>query len=159
MASMVAMALITFAGILVFVLSTPGKMTLRLEGTGYKDTNEEIFQDFEAEEGMTFSVSFIHSVNKSEVKETYEIRSGEIFLISCLYSSFGAGVATEIEEGQSLSYTENGEMLISDIDVKMNNLSYIVGTVSDHILEINEEEISLSQLCGKNSTVRFGIIK
>ena len=41
----------------------------------------------------TFSISFKHSVNKSDVEEGYRIYKGCIYLEWCLYSAFGAGVA------------------------------------------------------------------
>lgn len=46
-------------------------------------------------------------------------------------------------------------MIVSGFDTPMPNLQYIVGTVSDHILTVNGEEISLRDLCGRNSLVRF----
>ena len=156
------MVFLAVAAVLVFLLFMPVKTVLVLEGESANqaiDAEKRVFAKYEAKEGTTFAVSFIHSVNKSRVKEGYIIKDNEIYLTNCLYSGFGAGVATEVEEGQTLSYTEDGEMLISNIDRKMNGLSYIVGTVSDHVLEINGEEISLRGLCGKNSTVRFKIEK
>ncbi|MGL4791287.1 MAG: DUF1850 domain-containing protein [Anaerotignaceae bacterium] len=149
------MVLVTIAGVLIFVLFTPGKTVLQLRNS---DTNE-IYSQYEAYEGMTFSVSFVHSVNKSRVLEGYIIKEGQIYLDSCTYSGFGAGVATEVEEGQTLSYNDDGEMVITGFNRKMNNLSYIVGTVSDHIFNINDEEISLRDLCGRNSTVRFEVLE
>lgn len=127
----------------------PGKLVLSNGDTG------EVYAEYKVKEGDCFSVSFIHSVNKSEVKESYEIKKDGIYLQDCLYSDFGAGVATEIEDGQKLSYTDDGKMLISGFDRKIEHLSYIVGTVSDHVLEINGEEISLRELCGRNSVVHF----
>jgi len=115
----------------------------------------KVYARYDAEEGTRFSVAFIHSVNKTEVKETYEIKDDGIYLQECLYSGFGAGVATEVGEGQTLTYTEDGRMLITGYNIKIPSLSYIVGTVSDHILEINGVEISLRELCGRNSVVRF----
>ena len=112
---------------------------------------------YPVEEGELFSVSFIHSVNKSLVKETYRISLSEdaIFVESCEYSAFGAGVATQVEEEQTLSYTPEGHMLLSGIHQKIPHLSYIVGTVYDHILEIHGQQINLRELCGRNSTVSF----
>ena len=127
----------------------PGKLVLSNGDTG------EVYAAYKVKEGDCFSVSFIHSVNKSQVKESYEIKKDGIYLQDCLYSDFGAGVATEIEDGQKLSYTDDGKMLISGFDRKIEHLSYIVGTVSDHVLEINGEEISLRELCGRNSVVHF----
>ncbi len=102
-----------------------------------------------------FSITFVHSVNKSPVTDVYEIRNGDIYVVRTIYYSFGAGVQTEIEEGQTLEYGEDGSMIVSGFDRPMDNLSYIVGTVSDHILEINGNSVSLRELCGRNTTVRF----
>ena len=76
-------------------------------------------------------------------------------MIKTIYYSCGAGVKTEIEEGQTLEYGEDGSMIVSGFDRPMDNLSYIVGTVSDHILEINKSSIKLRELYGRNTTVRF----
>lgn len=113
------------------------------------------FAAYPATEGMTFSVTFIHSVNQSPVCDVYQIRHGGIYVIETHYSSFGAGVQTQLEPGQRLTYGNNGEMIISGFNKKFERLSYIVGTVSDHILQINGKKISLRNLCGKNSTVVF----
>lgn len=102
-----------------------------------------------------FSITFVHSVNNSPVTDVYEIRNGEIYVVRTIYYSFGAGVQTEIEKGQILEYGEDGSMIISGYDRRMNGLSYIVGTVSDHVLEINGNIVSLRELCGQNSTVKF----
>jgi hypothetical protein len=60
-----------------------------------------------------------------------------------------------IGEGQILEYGDDGSMIVSGFERRMDNLSYIVGTVSDHTLYINNESISLRELCGRNATVRF----
>lgn len=145
------MAIIAIAAMLVLLLFWPGKTVMQL----CDGASGRIYAQFEVEDGTKFSISFIHSVNKSPVEEGYFVKDMDIYLDTCLYSAFGAGVATEIEEGQSLTYTEDGQMLITGFNRKINELSYIVGTVSDHILKINGEEISLRDLCGRNSTVRF----
>lgn len=46
-------------------------------------------------------------------------------------------------------------MIIDGMDTEMKDLIYIVGTVYDHILHVNGEEINLTELCGKNSAVAF----
>lgn len=117
----------------------------------------KIIQSYPLANHETFAVSFIHSVNNSIVKEGYTVVDGEIYVESCLYKNFGAGVATEVEPPQKLEYLSDGSMLITGFHRKIENLSYIVGTVSDHILWIGDQEISLTELCGKNCTVRFEI--
>ncbi len=135
--------------IFVQVLPKNGSLVLLDGDTG------EVYGKFEADIDSRFSVTFIHSVNKSAVEELYQIKEDGIYLEECIYSAFGAGVATEVEDGQTLTYTDDGKMIISGFDRKIDNLSYIVGTVSDHVLKINDEEISLRDLCGRNSVVHF----
>jgi len=94
-------------------------------------------------------------VNKTPVKETYKIKNNEIYLEKCTYKSFGAGVLTELSENEKLEYDVDGNMVVSGINVHIPKLSYIVGTVSDHVLSINGKEISLRDLCGKNATAVF----
>ena len=106
--------------------------------------------------GDVFSIEFIHSVNKSPVIDYFEIREDGIYGIKTVYYGFGAGVPTELEEGQELSYGEDGSMIISGFELKMSSLIYRVGTVSDHILCLEEgTEISLRDLCGRNARVAF----
>ncbi|MBE6705935.1 MAG: DUF1850 domain-containing protein [Ruminococcaceae bacterium] len=120
----------------------------------YQQT-DEVIKTFDVEEGSTFSVEFIHSVNKSPVKDVFVIRNGKIYADKTIYSAFGAGVQTEVEEGQTLTYDENNNMVVSGFDIEFPKVKCIVGTVSDHILEIGEESISLTELCGKNAKVYF----
>jgi hypothetical protein len=131
-----------------FILSSPC-LILKNGDTG------KTLAVYRIEEGSKFSITFVHSVNKSPVTDIYEIRKGEIYVVRTIYYSFGAGVQTEIEEGQTLEYGEDGSMIVSGFERPMDNLSYIVGTVSDHILEINGSSVMLRELCGRNTTVRF----
>lgn len=110
---------------------------------------------FPVREGEEFSVTFIHSVNQTPVTDVYQIRAGEIYVVRTIYYSFGAGVQTQIEPGQTLEYGPDGSMIVSGFNRRMARLSYIVGTVSDHLLRIGGESVSLRKLCGRNTTVRF----
>ena len=108
-------------------------------------------------EGDSFSVTFRHSVNKSDVTEIYQRRGREIWLTGCVYYGFGAGVAEVLEPGWELTTGDHGEMIISQIEMKMTDLTYIVGTVYDHILQVGDESIVLNELCGRNTKVHFSI--
>lgn len=147
----------TVAAIMVGIIAAIATLTLR--GGDWLvlrngDTKEE-FARFRVSEGDEFSVTFIHSVNQYPLTDVYQIRNHKIYVVRTIYNNFGAGVQTEIEPGQKLEYGENGEMIVSGFDREMPWLSYIVGTVSDHILTVNGEEISLRELCGRNSKVEF----
>ncbi len=122
----------------------------------YSDT-DEIIASFDGRDGTEFSVEFIHSVNKSPVKDVFRVTDGKIVADRTIYSAFGAGVQTEIEDGQTLEFDENGNMVVSGFDIVFPRVNYLVGTVSDHILEIQGESISLRDLCGRNAHVYFEV--
>ncbi len=104
-----------------------------------------------------FSVTFVHSVNRTPVTDVYEVRGREIWLTGTVYYGFGAGVPAELAPGESLTYGPGGEMIVSGMDRKMDRLIYVVGTVSDHVLRAGGEEISLRETCGRNSRVLFTV--
>ena len=134
----------------LFLLREP-KLVLSDQDSG------RVFARLPLADGDSFSVTFRHSVNKSDVTEIYQRRGKEIWLTGCVYYGFGAGVAEELAPSWTLETGENGEMILGNIEMKMNDLSYIVGTVYDHILEIGGEKIILNQLCGKNAKVHFSV--
>lgn len=146
---MAAIMSVIIAVILIFALKSGYYLVLR-----NGDTNEE-FARFKVSEGDEFSVTFIHSVNQYPLTDVYQIKDHKIYVVRTIYNNFGAGVQTEIEEGQTLEFNENGEMVVSGFDLEMPYLSYIVGTWSDHTLTINDTEISLRETCGRNSKVSF----
>ena len=150
---MAAIMVVVIAAILTFTFRSGKDLVLR-----NGDTNEEIAR-FRVSEGDEFSVTFIHSVNQYPLTDVYEIRDGKIYVVRTIYNNFGAGVQTEIEDGQTLEINENGEMVVSGFNMEMPWLSYIVGTVSDHTLTLHGEEISLRELCGRNSKVSFSVEK
>ena len=117
----------------------------------------KVYAELPLKDGESFSVTFRHSVNKSDVTEIYERRGQEIWLTGCVYYDFGAGVAEVLEPSWKLETGDHGEMIISNIEMKMNDLTYIVGTVYDHILDIGGEKIILNELCGRNSKVSFSV--
>ena len=113
-------------------------------------------------EGDRFSVTFIHSVNKYPLTDTYEIEDKNIYVEETVYCSFGAGVQTELNPGEVLDkvYVDRPDyqgwaMIIRNIHQLRNNVGYIVGTVYDHVLTVNGQDVSLRDLCGKNAAVRF----
>ena len=130
----------------------PGTGTLVLEDP----CDSTRYAQYDMVVGDEFSITFIHSVNKSPVTDYFDIREDGIYGVKTAYYGFGAGVPTGLEEGQILTYGEDGSMIISGFDMKMDSLIYRVGTVSDHILTVRGESgISLRDLCGRNARVGF----
>lgn len=147
------------AGILCLIAAVfflyGGRQTLILVNA---DTGA-LYAQWDCNNGDAFSVEFIHSVNKSPVCDLFEIRENTIYAAATRYSAFGAGVQTEITDGQSLIYDSNGNMIVSGFQTPFPEVSYIVGTVSDHVLTIDGQRISLTALCGKNAPVAFRLQK
>ena len=150
MAAAAILVVAAAAVLAVFLLREP-KLVLSNDETG------KVYSRLPLKDGDSFSVTFRHSVNKSDVTEIYQRRGREIWLTGCVSYGFGAGVAEVLEPGWTLENGDNGEMIIGNIEMKMNDLTYIVGTVYDHILEVNGERIVLNDLCGKNAKVHFSI--
>ena len=81
-AAAVLMVIITAAAFVIKGLSAD-YLVLYNSDTGERYITEK------AEDGLMFSVEFIHSVNQTPVKDTFIIEDGEIKAYSTLYRSFG----------------------------------------------------------------------
>jgi hypothetical protein len=103
-----------------------------------------------------FAIEFVHSVNQSPVREFFTVEGRTIRPEKVRFSSFGAGMQSDLQEGQTL--TRDGDaLIINGFNTSFKELNYIVGTVSDHLLFINDETLSLRDLCGRNAHVRMRI--
>ncbi len=120
-----------------------------------RDT-KKVYASYDVEQGEEFSISFIHSVNITEVTDVYYVDGETIVCDKCVYSSFGAGMPTEWEEDWQVSY-EGDKMTISGLDIRQKEVTYIVGTVYDHVLHLGGEDIVLNELCGKNAEITLKI--
>jgi len=120
----------------------------------------KVYGRWPLEENGEFSIEFIHSVNQSPVREFYSAENGMIRLRTVRFFSFGAGMQSDLEGGLTLS-RDGDAMVISGYTTtfKDKELNYIVGTVSDHLLFINNETISLRQLCGRNAHINIHLKK
>ena len=148
-----AAAILVIAAVALFVLP-------RLRAPGLVLTDRDtgrVCARYPLEDGESFSVTFRHSVNKSDVTEIYQRRGKEIWQTGCVYYGFGAGVAEELDPSWTLETGANGEMILGNIEQRMGDLTYVVGTVYDHILRIGDERVVLNELCGKNCKVHFSI--
>ena len=103
-----------------------------------------------------FSIEFVHSVNQSPVRETFLVEGRKIRPLSVRFSSFGAGMQSDLEEGQVLS-RDGDALVITGFNMSFNELNYIVGTVSDHLLLIDNKTISLRELCGRNAQITIRV--
>ncbi len=154
---MAAAAIILIIAAAVFLSSrTLWYLTVRNRDTG------ELYARYRMSEGERFSITFIHSVNNYPLTDIYEIENKNIYVEETVYCSFGAGVQTELNPGEVLDkvYIDRPDyqgwaMVIRNIHQLRNNVGYIVGTVSDHVLNVNGQDVSLRAMCGRNAAVRF----
>ena len=108
-------------------------------------------------EGEIFSIHFIHSVNKSPVTEIYEIRNGQIVLVALEFETFGAGMPTELESGQSLIRLPEGGMRIVGIDRVMEDFHYMIGYNSGLVINFGERQVPLDTLDAAGQPVRIAL--
>lgn len=117
-----------------------------------------VYAQWAVKDGDTFAIEFIHSVHNSPVRETFTIIRGRICPTAVRFASFGAGMQSELAPGQKLS-RDGDFMVITGFTASYKELNYIVGTVSDHILYIRDETVSLRDLCGKNAHISIRVKK
>ena len=149
----VAAAIVIVAAVAVILWILPRGERLVLSDRD----NGRVYARYAVSDGDVFSVTFVHSVNKTPVSDVYEVRNGSMVLTGTVYYSFGAGVPDELNEGETLTIREDGAMVVTGMDQDLNGVVYAVGTVSDHVLEICGEQISLRDLCGRNAKVSFTV--
>ena len=108
------------------------------------------------EEDGVFAVEFIHSVHQSPVRESFIIDSRMIRPLAVSFSSFGAGMLSDVGEGMKLN-RDGDALVITGFTNSFRELNYIVATVSDHLLIINGDTVSLRDLCGRNAHITMRI--
>lgn len=143
-----AAIIVVIAAMLFLKFQANNRLILSNDDTG------KVYLSLPLDENKVFSISFIHSVNKTSVTDYYFINDkNEIILDKTEYYDFGAGVPFDLNSGEELEFLDNGAMLISNINRKISPYIIYVGTVSDHILTIGDSSYSLRDICGKNSRV------
>ena len=116
------------------------------------DASGKVIKKFSMQEGEEFAIEFIHSVHQSPVRESFIIEDKVIRPISARFYSLGAGIQSDLDGDQVMS-RDGDALLITGFNSSFRELNYIVGTVSDHLLIIGDETISLRDLCGKNAHI------
>ena len=138
----------------LFFWNSPGKTGQILEICDA--VSGKVYGKWLLEENGEFSVEFVHSVHQSPVRETFKVDGRIIRPRTARFSSFGAGMQSDLEEGQVL--TRDGDaMIISGFSASFKELNYIVGTVSDHLLFITDKSYSLREICGRNAHITIRV--
>lgn len=117
----------------------------------------KVYGRYPIQAGEECSIEFKHSVNKTPVRDVYEItEDGQFHNIRCIYYGFGAGVQTQLEEGETLSY-QDGAMVIDNIQKYYPKLTYSLLPTSTHVLRVGEEEVFLPGLIDGETILVFTI--
>jgi len=122
------------------------------------DLSGEYLHHVRLNESEEFSVSFIHSVNISPVTEIFQIYEGRIVLTALEFYTFGAGMPTELESGQTLIHLLEGGMRIEGFDRVIDGLRYMPGLDTEHTLYVGTQRVSLNTLGHAGHPMRFEFI-
>lgn len=96
-----------------------------------------------------FDLSWKHSVERTEWRETYAVGpGGEILLTSSTFESAGAGLPDRLAEGEVFRL-EDGTMRIEGRRIPVGDLRIRLSGVSPHILRAGGRDIDLNSVFGE----------
>ena len=91
-----SIVLVIIIGVSALIFA-PYKLIIKNDKTGERICSFTVYND------TIFGIEFIHSVNNTPVKDEYIIENNIIKAYKTTYRNFGAGVQTELNEGETLS--------------------------------------------------------
>lgn len=103
---------------------------------------EEVLFSKKVEQGERFEITYIHSVERSPVKEIFEVRGQDIYTMESHTESFGAGMPYTGEKIEM----KDGKFVIKDINRKVHGGTLRVrpSSVFPHHIKIGEEDLVIS---------------
>ncbi|MEB8387686.1 DUF1850 domain-containing protein [Rhodobacteraceae bacterium KMM 6894] len=93
-----------------------------------------------------FSLGFIHSVSKTPVLDTYEIRSGQIVQTSEIFLAHGAGLPSMGDEVDATGWRHENGRFILDLDRDIGTMIVRVQAEFKNTLHIADQSIPLASL-------------
>lgn len=122
-------------------VSSAGGFTLRVDG-GAKSVRFPLPRN-------VFDLSWKHSVERTEWRETYTVGpGGEILLTASTFESAGAGLPDRLADGEVFRL-EDGKMRIEGRHLPVGDLRVRLSDVSPHVLRTGERDIDLNSLFGE----------
>lgn len=107
-------------------------------------TGEIVYID-DIDNAKEFVVSFKHSVNRTPVNEFIKIQGNKFIVYKTTFYSYGAGMPEyDAKSGQKLTMID-GLVQIENIDLELENFTYLVGTYADHTLSYKDKIMKLSE--------------
>jgi len=123
-----------FFMLLVLILFSVGFYPLFLVLEVVSSNSEKTILAIPVSSGDTFAIRFTHSVQRTPVDEVFSIRGAKMVLEETIYSSYGAGLPSEIYGSQQF-FLENGNFIIKGFDREFKEIPIFVGeVVANHTL-------------------------
>lgn len=120
---------------------------------------DEILYSTSVKPGDRFSITYIHSVNKSPVEDQFELADDfKLFLRKSIFKSFGAGVPSNLNDGDKFEYFDD-RIEVSYNNSRINKFILFVGVVADHHFLMNGKDIKLNELSPPQRSVHFTVKK
>ncbi|PRX17805.1 hypothetical protein BX659_1488 [Orenia metallireducens] len=149
-----------FYSVLVFLLIITGLFTLSFLQESVLTVKEaktdKIIWQERVEEGTTFAIEYLHSVERTPVWEYFEVKKGEIFLTGTLYESYGAGLPFLKKNNYIVA---NDKFEIKDINKKLDNIPLRVSDYAKHKLIYGDEEYKLYDITQPQNLVVISVEK
>lgn len=145
--------IISFLALTIILLNVPvfNKFTISNGKTG-----EVVYID-DLSNAEEFVVTFKHSVNRTPVNEFIRIMGDQFLVYKTTFYSYGAGMPENaLGSGQKLSI-EDGLVKIENIDLKLDNFTYMVGTYAEHTLSYKDKNMKLSEFIEPQNPAFFSI--
>lgn len=140
---------------LVFILSAAICITLPVRLLVIRRGDSTRAAAYPLRMGETFSVRYIHSVQKTPVDEVFRIAPGDrIELLETVYEDFGAGLPFLVEEGKVFS-SGGGKFRIAGYGTFFNEIVFRVGRFAEYRLVLGGREIPFTRFEAPGRPLRF----
>lgn len=97
-----------------------------------------------------FELSWIHSVERTEWRETYVVERSAIVLTASAFSSGGAGLPDRLAPGETLR-NDHGVLRIEHRHLRIGELRIRLSPVSHHVLHVNGRDLDLNTIFGEGA--------
>ncbi|WP_237605578.1 DUF1850 domain-containing protein [Salinicoccus sp. ID82-1] len=142
--------LIIIAVILLYILRPEYMVISDME-------TDEVLYSAAVEEGERFAVTYIHSVERSPVKEVFEVRGTDVYTMESHTESFGAGMPYEGDEVEM----KDGVFIIRNINRRVHGgvLRIRPSSVFPHHIQVGDDRITLSEAPYKGRNLEVKVIR
>lgn len=106
--------------------------------------------------GERVTLCYTHSIHRTPVVETYTIGDGILVLEAMRFQSYGVGMPSDVEIGQTFTM-ENGWFVLAHLNRPLPHLDLRIGYVANHTLRIGPRQFPLARVAAPGSWVRLTV--